>query len=351
MRAFRALWRVPAAVTVAAALSGVVLAVRKVAPDAMSEAVALYALCGAALSVLVAGLVSWWRALPPHAGALALDRHHLLAGRLSNAVAFAVGDADASSEALDAQWRRAAIEDAYRHIDKLEPRAAVPLRWPPELAVSGAVVLSVMLLASFEVRAIEPLRAGAHLAQHDIDPLELSEDDLDALRASLGELAKHDPSPEVKRAIQRFNQLVEDLAHRRIDRSEAFRRMSRLEEELLRGARADRKATEAALRDTAKELENSELARPVADALKKGDLDTAEKRMRALAERLRSKAATKPDKKQLERLRRALDRASSQRKQALAQIDKKRAEMRRQLLVKKREAKAKKYNKIGRAHV
>ncbi len=338
IRMTRALWRMPTALTVALTAAGVALALRKVAPDSISESGAWAVMAGAGLSVLVAGLVAWWRALPPYAGALVLDRYHALRGRLSNAVAFEEGAQPPAS--LDVPWRRAAIDDAYRAIGELEPRAAVPIRWPAELGVSLAVGLAVFALASFEVSIVESLRAESGLATFESDPLQLSEDDLDALRASLDVLAESDASPEVKQAVERFNQLVEDLAQRRLERSEAFRRMSQIEDELLRGARADRQATDDGLRDTAKELAKSELARPVSEALKNGDLAEAEKRMRKLADRLRM-GGTKSDKKQVERLRKALERAASHRKEALSQIDEKRAEQRRQLLKRKRELEAK----------
>lgn len=333
MRMTRALWRMPTALTVALTATGAVLAVRKVTPDAISESGAWAVMAGAGLSVLVAGLVAWWRTLPPYAGALVLDRYHSLRGRLSNAVAFEDG------EQTPTPWRCAAVDDAYRAIGELEPRAAVPFRWPAEFGVSLAVGLAVFALASFEVSVVEPLHAEARLAQLERDPLLFSEDDLEALRASLDVLAES-TSPDVKQAVERFNQLIEDLAQRRLQRSEAFRRMSEIEDKLLRGARADRLATDEALRDTAKELEKSELARPVADALKKGHLAEAEKRMRQLADRLRM-SGTKSDKKQIERLRKALERAASHRKEALSQIDEKRAERRKQLLKKKRELEAK----------
>jgi hypothetical protein len=334
MRMTQALWRMPTALTVALTATGAVLAARKVTPDAISESGAWAVMAGAGLSVLLAGLVAWWRTLPPYAGALVLDRYHSLRGRLSNAVAFEDG------EQTPTPWRCAAVDDAYRAIGELEPRAAVPFRWPAEFGVSLAVGLAVFALASFEVSVVEPLRAEARLAQLERDPLLFSEDDLEALRASLDVLAESDASPDVKQAVERFNQLIEDLAQRRLQRSEAFRRMSEIEDKLLRGARADRLATDEALRDTAKELEKSELARPVADALKKGNLAEAEKRMRQLADRLRM-SGTKSDKKQIERLRKALERAASHRKEALSQIDEKRAERRKQLLKKKRELEAK----------
>ena len=63
-----------------------VFAARKVAPDLVSEQWARVWLLGAALSVLLAVAVALVRRLPPHAGALALDRYHRLRGRLTTAL-------------------------------------------------------------------------------------------------------------------------------------------------------------------------------------------------------------------------------------------------------------------------
>src|SRR5690606_31185830 len=113
--------------------------------------------------------------------------------------------------------------------------------------------------------------------------LDLPPDDLELFKDALEEIAKEQQSPEVLAAIERFNQLLEDIAARRLNREEAFRRMQRLEDELLKGAEADKKALEEALEQTANELEKSELARPTADALKKKDLETAQKELQKLA--------------------------------------------------------------------
>ena len=57
-----------------------------------------------------------------------------------------------------------------------------------------------------------------------------------------------------KAATREFNQLIEDLAARRLDRTEAFRRMQQLEDKLLEGREADAKALEEAMKKIGEEM-------------------------------------------------------------------------------------------------
>jgi hypothetical protein len=167
-----------------------------------------------------------------------------------------------------------------------------------------------------------------------IDALTMSPDDLELFKDAAKALAKQDRSPEVKAAVERFNQLIEDLSNRRLDRTEAFRKMEAIERELLKGQEADAKALEEALKQTARDLKRSDLAKPVGDSLEKSDLDQAKKELKDLAKRLRD-AKKKPDKAELDRLRKALEEAAKRRKEALSAINEKRAELQEDLLKKK----------------
>jgi len=171
----------------------------------------------AVAGVAVAALVAWsWR-LADRAGARALDRFHGLHDRLASALAF--GAAAERTPFMDA-----AIEDAVQAVPQAKPRAAVRLPVPRSLgaAVGLAGLLVVVLL--FEVRHHIPV---AHATT--IDPMEMAPDDLEDVKDFLQQLKQKDQSDDTKAAIDEFNKLVDDIANKRLDRTEAFRRMEALE--------------------------------------------------------------------------------------------------------------------------
>ncbi|WP_437924435.1 hypothetical protein WMF37_36220 [Sorangium sp. So ce291] len=328
LRFGRALRALPSALTLALAIAAGTLAVHKALPAHLGEQRARQLLLGAGLLVLVTLVVAMLRRLPPRAGTMALDRHHGLQDRLTNALAF---------EALPAAQRtplmEAAIDDACEHAGGLRPAGAAPLAVPRQLLASAAVGLGVLAVALLEVRT--PRRA-APVAQ-TIDALTMSPDDIELFKDAAKALDRQDQSPEMKSAVERFNQLIEDIANKRLDRTEAFRRMEALERELLKGAEADLKALEEELKETGIDLKKSDLAKGVGESLEKKDLEKAKKDLKELAEKLRDKKQ-KFDKAEIERLRKALAEAASRRKEALAAINEKRAEVREQLLKQKQKA-------------
>lgn len=320
----------PTATSIALGFAAGTLVVRKVWPELLPEPWARALLSGAVGSVVLAVAVAALRRLPPHAGALALDRWHRLRGRLTSALEFA-----ADPEGEQGAMVRAAVADARDHAGDLSPRRAVPMAVPRELAVSVLVGVAVAVLALLEVH--RPPVAVAPVAQPTTDALEMTPDDLELFRNAADALEQQEQSPELRAAIERFNELIDDIANRRLNRAEAFRRMEEIEQELLDGAKADSLALEEALKETAKELENSELSDPLAASLAKNDLDQAKKDLRSLADRLRGKGENRPDEQQLEQLRKALERAAERKKKALERINERRAELRQQLLKKKTE--------------
>jgi len=328
MRVARVLWALPTALTMALGVCGVALVARKVAPTYVPESWVVAVLVGAGLSVLATGVFVATRKLPPRAGALALDAYHALHGRLTNALEFEEVAPDERSPLMEA-----AIEDAKEAARKLSPKEAVHIGLPPELGISGLVALAVVAVALLEVPIRREIPPPPKIAA--INPLEVAPDDLQLFKDAIDELKREEQSPEVEEAIERFNQLVTDIAERRLNRTEAFRRMEEIENDLLRGAEADRKALEEAMKEAAKELEKSIMSKPVADAMKKSDMKSAEQEMKKLAEQLRDDKS-KPNKAELEKLRRALDRAAKNKKKALEQLNERRAEMRQDLLKNKK---------------
>ncbi len=300
------------------------LTLSKVAPGAFPHAVRDVVVAGL-VATIVATVRAATRRLPRFSGALLLDVHHGLSDRLTNALSFASLPPEQRTPLMEV-----AIEDACSHAPKLSPRKAMPLRWPRDLAAALGLGLGVAAIALLRVRIDEPLSHAK-----TIDPVVLSADDIDLFREVGKKLADTDKSPEVLAALQAYNQLIEDLAQKRLDRTEAFRRMHEIESRLLEGRALDAKALEEELKLRASALKKSALSKPVAEALEKQDFVKAEKELRELAKRMRDK----PDslaKAELERLREAMKKAAEGQKERLASLEQRREELREQLLQQKR---------------
>jgi hypothetical protein len=328
MRFSRALQVFPSALVVALAIAAVTLVVRKTAPDRLSNTRAIEILIGAAALVVLTMVAVMLRRLSPGAGTIALDRHHKLHDRLTNAIAF-----EAIAAAERSALMEVAIDDACEHASKLEPSRAAPLRTPRDLVAPLALGLGVAALGMLYV----PRPIVVAPQEKQIDALAMSPDDIELFRDAAKALERPDQSPEMKAAVDKFNQLIEDIANKRLDRTEAFRKMEAIERELLTGAEADAKEFEEALKDAAEELKKSDLSKPLAESLEKKNLEQAQKDLKALAEQLRS--GKKPDKAALEKLRQALAKAAERKKEALAAVNEKRNEAREDLLKKKSQKK------------
>jgi hypothetical protein len=281
-------------------------------------------LCAVPVAGLVVALV---RRRPALWGAQVLDRHHALTGRVANAIAF--GHAEKRTPLMDA-----AIDDAVANCEKLSPRRAAPIRLPRGLWVSVLLGVGVYGLSLLEVRTMRfvPTPVSTFV------PLELPTDDVDLLREVADELQTDSQDPELLAAVRRFNQLIEDVAERRLDRQEVFRRLEELEQSLMEQSALDAEALDEGLEGLGKELEKSGLSKPAAQALKQKKLDDAEEALRELAKRLK-KGSPKVNKRELERLRKALAEASKQSADRLERVAEQRRrveEGRRRLLNKKK---------------
>ena len=329
MRLGRAVAILPATLLGALGLAALVLCVRKVLPERLSERAAWWMLAAAGCALLAALAVALLRRLPPLAGAIALDRHHGLRGRLPNALEFAARPGDGRPALAEA-----AIDDACQHVRDLSPRRAVPIVWPRGVGLTLLVALAVVGLALLEVHRVADLPPPLPVAK--LEPLVLPPDDVELFKQALEELKHEEHTPEVQNAIEKFNALVEDIANRRLNRSEAFRRMEEIEHELSEGQKASALALQEALKETAAELKKSELSEPLAKTLEQNQLPEAEKQLKELAESLRRKGKQKGNDQELERLRKALEAAAEKKKEALEAINEKRAELRQDLLKKKK---------------
>jgi len=273
---------------------------------------------GLALGALTLGMAVHALARRPArwAGSLALDEHHGLSDRITSALAL-LGRPESERTALS----EAAIEDGLALVERLDPRRAVPVPIPREFAVSlllGGLLLGVVW---FEVRVTRLLPPPP-----SFEPLVMAADDLELFSDIAQRMTDKSDDPDSLAAIRRFNALVEDIAARRLERREAFERMSELEAELAKSADIDREARELGLEGLARELQRSGLAKTAAQALEEKRLADAAKALRELADKLKKKGQA-PSKSELERLRGAVERASRQSGERLAAVEQRRREL------------------------
>ncbi|HMR09639.1 MAG TPA: hypothetical protein PKA88_27870 [Polyangiaceae bacterium] len=308
---------------------GALTYIKAARPSLEREQLLLYIAAALLIVPVVGMLLSYFAKRPKHLGALALDRHHALADRLTSALSFSALEKSKRTPLMEA-----AIADATEKAQALTPRRAAPFNVPRELPLVAFLIVSLVGLALLEVRTIRELPP-----ERVFQPMVMTGDDLDLFKDMAKDLEEKSQDPEVQAAVRRFNQLIEDIAARRLDRTEVFKRLEELERELLKGAQADKEAMQEGLNALAKELEKSDLSKPVAEKLKEKNLADAEKAMRELAEKLKNKK-NPPTKAQLDKLREALKKASQNSSERLKRIEeqrKKLEEEKKKLLNKKKE--------------
>jgi hypothetical protein len=305
----------------------VTLAVAKVRPSPSADRWVMVA-AGLGLSVvLAAALRAALRRQAPLSGAVALDRHHGLFGRVASALEFRTVAGAARTPLM-----QLAIEDGVAHAERLDPRRAVRIPVPPEALLVLLLGVGLGGIAALEVPRVR------YLPPPPVQkPLLMGVDDLELFRNLGDELAQQTNNPEQLAAVGRYNKLVEDIAEHRVDRHEVFRRLAEIERDLARGLDEEHEALDEGLEAVARELGKSPLSRKASEALSEKRLDDAEKALRELAQKLRD-SKPKPSAAEIERLRNALNRAAQQtteRSQAIEQRRKDLAEERESLLKKK----------------
>jgi len=280
-------------------LAALVLAAAKA--GALDDATARAWLAVAAAIPLVGGLIGGLRAVPALLAAQLLDRSHELSDRVASALEF-----EAVAPSARTAFMRAAIADAERRLPELSPARAMPLRAPRDLAACMGLAAAVLLLGLLEARQHVIVRRAP---TRELAPLLLHPDDLDAYAQGLDRLAT-DPgsSVQVREAARDINQLLEDLADRRLDRTEALRRVRELESHMLEGRSAAADAMRDAMRELGEELARSRMTKNASDALRDADAARAARELRALADAVRHDP---PNRAELDRLRQALERAGS----------------------------------------
>lgn len=302
-------------------------------PGAVAEHRLMLVPAVAGLLLIVWGVRAALRRLPPYHGAVRLDRCFGLMSRLTTALSLAERGSGSTSA-----MEELAIEDGLAvDLDVLRPRKACPIRRPPLLGLSALLFLALAGLATLEVRTVRVVPPTPALA-----PLLIAADDLAFFRQWTEQRGRETHGTDTLASVHRIGRLVDDLDARRLDRREALRRIAAIEQSLVAAGDAERAALDAALERLARELEASSLTKPAADALDARRLEDAATALKELAERLKHKQA--PSRAELERLRKALDRAASAEKAHREQTARAQDEVSRQrqrLLKKKKEQQGK----------
>lgn len=245
-------------------------------------------------------LVAAFKPAPPFAGALALDRAHELHDRITNALTFADRPAAELTPLM-----QAAIDDALAVATDVSPARAAPFRLPRDF-----VALTLLLVGALGVALLEvPVRRVIPPAPPHVDALVVAPDDAELFRKMGSDLSLATTDPSAAAGVRRFNQVVEDLAAHRLDRSEIFRRLDELERSMKDPLGIDPSARDEAFDGIAKELAKSGLSKPVADALSEKKLADAEQAMKDLAKKV-ADAKKDVDKARLEALRKSLEKAA-----------------------------------------
>jgi hypothetical protein len=293
----------------------------------LTRQVALGAIVPAAV-LIIGVLYAALKSRPSWRGSLALDHEKRLEDRVTNALAFSTVPEGARSSMMEA-----AIDDAIALSRDLSPRRAAPIRMPRDAGALAALALGLAVVALFEA----PIQRFVPPVVRHVDAMNLSPDDIDLFRKMSEDVNTATTDAAAAADARRFNQLVEDLAERRLDRSEVYRRLDELERSVREPIELDAAALDESLESIARELDKSQMAKPVARALSEKKLADAEQAMRDLAKKV-AEAKRDVDKAKLESLRSALKKSAETVHNKSAKTDEARKsleETRKRLLQKK----------------
>lgn len=294
---------------------------------------ALRAWAGFALLLPIAGAAfAASRRVPKELAAKLVDLRFALHDRTVSAVEF--GDVP---EAERTAFMDAAVRDAEERVREVRPADAVPFRAPRDVLPALGLATAILGLTFVAFPRPHPQEVESTLV-----PFEVHEEELEAYREYARDLllrAEGNQAGPLHDAAEALNRLVEDLADRRVDREEAFRRLGELEDRFLRGQEATPEELERALRAMGDELRHSELTKEVGQKLQDADLNAAREEVQKLAQALRDE---RPEsQKALERAREALQRAAEEApedvRERLEELRREMQEQQESLLKKKQE--------------
>lgn len=326
VRALRALRGAVATLVPGLAYATATLVIAKL--GLLSDGRARVALALTALFPLAGALMGALRRVSPLEAARLLDRHHGLDDRLSNALQFrALPDEERTP------FTEAAVADAVDRAREtaLDPKGALPWRWPDETRLVLGSLAVLALAAAVEFPDQRVIRRPATAAPRGPrDPVALTDDDLQAMREAAEQIQRQARTESSRRAVSELNRLLDDIAASRIDRQEGFRRLAELQREVDMEREVEGDATERALQQMGRPMsEQSALTRDLARAMQRGDAAAAREAMRALAQQLREHPPTPAQRQQLQQqLQRAAEARPQEDREALQrQLEQARREM------------------------
>lgn len=246
---------------------------------------------------LIAGTAAALRSLPRLLPAELLDRTFGLGGRLTTAIELAAAPVPPPLAAL-------AIEDALARVNTVVPARAFPIHVPQH--ARALVIAAAAVLVASTLQRPAPAEPPPSLPPH-LAALLVHRDDLALERDALHDLEQQsDPTPELHRAIDETNALLEALEDRSVDRREALRRLGELAEALDRPRPTSLVAREERLEAIGDRLGRGETTSDLAQALRDSDAAEAQRALSALADRLREHSLSADERR---RLREALAEA------------------------------------------
>lgn len=299
------------------------------------QALVLAAAAGAASVLLAALVAAWWR-LPDVVAARAIDARADLADRLGTAQDF-------EHVAEPTPFMEAAIRDAARVARGLRVGRHLPLRRPKDLGAACLMLLAVALLFLLRfpmagdgaglVRALPPMPPPppmvppfqAALAQKKVEE---SRKEADRLK-----------DEQAKKVLGKLDELWKGIHNRQFDKRELWRRLAALQKQAAGGKLSEEdKAELGRMKKMGDSLGKSDVTKRLSDALKKGDLDEAQRALRELARKLSDNKLTKKERKELEK---ALKKAAEKTQKQLTQMKRKLEKLQKQMQKRKLEKLAK----------
>ncbi len=275
------------------------------------------------------------REVPQAVAAAEADERLHLSDRLGSAVAFL--DVLEPSELM-----QAAVRDAARASQEVDPKRVVILRAPRAARVLPVAVLT-LVGASF---LHQPARtATVPRAPQPRSHLVVEEDALEAERQAVRKLARDaqaEQDPALAELAQKLDALLQAVDQKQLSRSEAFAQLALLEQNL--GPKpGDLPKPSERLKAMQSALASSAQTKQLAQAIAKDDLATAQKELEKLAAEAEARAkeaksSSKNDAAQ-EELARALDRASKALDEAQKRSDTERDNKMKQLEEEQRQLK------------
>ncbi len=216
------------------------------------------------LTTLLALLWAWLRPRPLSAVALSCDRRLGLAERLSTALEIRDGRLT-TSPALSA----AQLADARQTAASIDLGSALPIRLPLREAFAALTLALVLGIALALPNPMEDVLRRQAEVQQAIDQ------EVARLEEIREEVDKLPPGPERETLKRALDELTRELREGRLTREEVLAKLSAAEGELRSLLDEKAAAQKAALQEAARSLEDSALTTGMAEALERGDYQTA----------------------------------------------------------------------------